>query len=180
MRRLTQFSLACSALTLTGVAFYFTPHIAAHRMRAAVAAKDSATFSSYVDFPALRENVKASLAAKFDRDAAKHKVPGSLAGVGGALASAFIAPMIDSMITPAGIALMMEGTRPQALRPRNSDAPPTAPGNAEKPEVTTQYESFNRFVVTVKKKGATHEPIGLVFHRDGLISWKLSALRLPL
>jgi hypothetical protein len=42
------------------------------------------------------------------------------------------------------------------------------------------YESFDRFVVTVKKKGSTEEPLGLVFNRDGIFSWKLSALRLPM
>jgi hypothetical protein len=41
------------------------------------------------------------------------------------------------------------------------------------------YESVNRFVVTVKRKGTTDAPLSLVFHRQNILSWKLSGLRLP-
>ncbi len=43
----------------------------------------------------------------------------------------------------------------------------------------TYYDTFNTFVVEIRKKGAGEEPIALIFKRNQLISWKLSAVKLP-
>jgi hypothetical protein len=41
------------------------------------------------------------------------------------------------------------------------------------------YEGINQFVVKVKEKGSSEDPIKFIYKRAGIISWKLSALRLP-
>ena len=41
------------------------------------------------------------------------------------------------------------------------------------------YDTFNKFVVEIKKKDAGEEPIALIFTRNRLIYWKLSAVMLP-
>jgi hypothetical protein len=46
-------------------------------------------------------------------------------------------------------------------------------------DTSVHYESFDRFVVAVKKAGSSDDPFLLVFHRDGLLGWKLSELRFP-
>ncbi len=154
--------------------FYFTPHLAVIGMKSAAEAKDAAKLSSYVNFPALKDSLKASFNAKLASEVTKEK-DNPFAALGGALAAALINPMIDALVTPESLAMMMKGDKPQLTentektKPSDSDA-----------DISMSYESFDRFVVTVKKKGTTEEPLGLVFNRDGLFSWKLSALRLPM
>ena len=174
MNTKTKLSIAIAFAAL-GAWFYFTPHLAVSEMKSAAEAKDAAKLSAYVDFPAVKESFKASLNAKLAMQAPKEQDGNPFAALGAAMAAALINPMVDALITPEGLAMMMKGDKPQ-------------PGvNAEQAQQTDSntdtsmsYESFDRFVVTVKKKGAAEEPLGFVFNREGMFSWKLSALRLPM
>jgi hypothetical protein len=167
------------SFTIVFVAFstwlYFTPHLAVSGMKSAAEAKDAAKLSDYVNFPSLKESLKASFNAKLGSEVAKEKDGNPFAALGAAMAAAFINPMIDALVTPESLAMMMKGEKPQPAekaeqtKPTDSDA-----------DTSMSYESFDRFVVTVKKRGSTDEPLGLVFNRDGMFSWKLSALRLPM
>ncbi|MFA7239599.1 MAG: DUF2939 domain-containing protein [Sulfuricellaceae bacterium] len=155
--------------------FYFTPHLAVNGMKTGAEAKDAAKLSSYVNYPALKESLKAGFSAKLTSGAAKES---KLLGVlGAALADAVVNPTIDALITPESLAMIMRGDKPQ---PANNATKNTTQSKPSETETSMAYESFDRFVVTIKKKGATGEPFGLVFNREGLFSWKLSALRLPL
>jgi hypothetical protein len=162
-------------LVVFGVWFYFTPHLAVLGLKAAAEANDAAKFSGYVNFPALKKDLKASCNAKLAPGAVKGKKPNPFAALGATVTAACINPMIETLVTPASLVTMFKGDKPQpgknATRAKSSD-----PGT----EISTSYESFDRFVVTIKKKGTTEEPTGLVFTRDRLFSWKLSALRLPM
>lgn len=158
-----------------GAWFYFTPHLALHSMKSAADARDSATFNGYIDFPALKENLKGEFSAKLAEEAAKS----GGGGMGGAmLAAAFLNPMIDALVTPQSIEMMMRGDSPQQRRRGNGQ-------EAEKTDdsdVQTEmgYEGFNSFVLSAKKKDDPGAPIDLVLKRDGIFSWKLTAVRLPL
>jgi hypothetical protein len=155
--------------------FYFTPHLAAHGMKTSAEAKDAAKLSSYVNYPALKENLKASFGAKLTSGVAKES---KLLGVlGAALADVVVNPTIDALVTPESLAMILRGDKPQ---PANNSTKNTTQSKPSGTETSMAYESFDRFVVTIKKKGASGEPFGLVFNREGLFSWKLSALRLPL
>lgn len=155
--------------------FYFTPHLAVSGMKSAAEAKDAAKLAGYVNFPSLKESLKASFNAKLASEVAKEKDDNPFAVFGAAMAAAFINPLIDALVTPESLAMMMKGEKPQPTE----KAEQTKPTDSDV-DTSMSYESFDRFVVTVKKKGTTEEPIGLVFNRDGMFSWKLSALRLPM
>lgn len=155
--------------------FYFTPHLAVSGMKSAAESKDAVKLSGYVNFPALKESLKASFNAKLASEVAKEKDGSPFAALGTAMAAAFINPMIDALVTPESLAMMMKGDKPQPA----DKAEQTKPSDSDA-DTSMSYESFDRFVVTVKKRGSTDEPLGLVFNRDGMFSWKLSALRLPM
>jgi hypothetical protein len=165
-----------------GTWFYFTPYLAVDGMKSAAEAKDAARLSSYVNFPALRNSLKATFHAKLVSNARKTRNDSFFSALGSAMAVAFvnpviealyINPMIDTYVTPASLARMMKGENPQSRTGGTQSKP-------AEPDISMSYESFDRFVVNVKKKGSTKKPVGLVFNRDGLFSWKLSALRLPI
>jgi hypothetical protein len=155
--------------------FYFTPHLAVSGMKSAAEARDAAKLSGYVNFPAVKESLKGSFNAKLASDVTKEKSGNPFAAFGATLAAAFINPMIDALVTPESLAMMMKGDKPQPAKSTEQTKP-----SGSDADTSMSYESFDRFVVTVKKKGTTEEPLGLVFNRDGIFSWKLSALRLPI
>jgi len=163
------------AFVVFGTWFYLTPRIAVSGMKSAAEAKDASKLSGYVNFPALKESLKASFNAKLASEVAKEKDGNPFGALGAVLVAAFINPMIDALVTPENLAMMMKGDNPQLAK----DITQSKPSDSEV-DTSMSYESFDRFVVTVKKKGAAEEPLGLVFNRDGMFSWKLSALRLPM
>lgn len=164
--------------------FYFTPHLAVSAMKSAAEAKDAAKLSDYVNFPAVKDSLKASFNAKLASEVPKNN-GNPFGALGAALAVAFINPMIDALVTPESLAMMMKGEKP---KPANNSVQSPSPeseivaskSSESDDDTSMSYENFDRFVVTVKKKGSTEEPVGLVFNRDGIFSWKLSALRLPI
>ena len=159
-----------------GVWFYLTPHLTVVGMKAATEANDASRLSGYVNFPALKENLKTSFNAKLAPEAAKGKKPNLFASLEGKMTAAIINPMIDTLVTPENLLMMMKGDKPQSVKSTTRPKP----SSSKDTETSMSYESFDRFVVTVKKKGSTDEPVGLVFNRESLFSWKLSALRLPM
>lgn len=177
MSKKIQFSLV-TVLVLFGVWFYFTPHLALHSIKSAVEAQDAGKFSSYVDFPALKENLKASLSARLQEKMAEKQLDNPYAALGAAMVAAFINPMVDAIVTPESLAKLMQGQLPGDNTKREnlaSDKSQLEPAV----KISTSYEGFDRFVVTVKKNREGSEPIDFVLSRDGMFSWKLSEIRLP-
>jgi Protein of unknown function (DUF2939) len=163
-----------------GVWFYFAPHLVLRDMHAAVQAKDAAKLSGHVNFAALKDSVKTSLNAKLFSSTPDKDNP--LTALGAAMAGAIINPAVDALVTPESVAKMMQGHKPKPSAPAPAPDPnaPTDPAAAKSDtEQHMGYESFDRFVVTTKRKNSTEEPLALVFQRDGWFGWKLSAVRLP-
>jgi len=155
-------------------AFYFTPHLAAYRMRAAAQANDSVTLASVIDFPSLRESVKAGITAKIQTEMANHNTQQATAwaNIGAGPLSDMVNPMVDALVTPQAIGSFMKGETPGKDQSGSSEEPGY--------ETNYAYEDVNQFVVHVRRKTAKDGAIGLVFLRSGLVSWKLSRLRLSL
>jgi len=165
-----QLGLIATALALLNSALFFaTPYIAVYRARAAAEQGDSATVSSFVDFPALRTSLKGELSAKMKEYMQGND--GLAAGLGAAFAGAFIDRIIDAMITPESVALIVQGNKPSPA-PAGHQAP-----SATEPTVTMGYEGFSSFVVDFAQPGDP-APFGIVLSRDGL-GWKLTGVRLP-
>ncbi|MDM8524820.1 DUF2939 domain-containing protein [Desulfococcaceae bacterium HSG8] len=159
-------------LAVIGVGFYFTPYLSVYNMKKAADNKDAETLSEYVDYPELRESVKACINAKM---AAENK-GNPFNAAGAALASAFVAPMVDTFVTPESLATMMKGEKPQSEKPDKSSGKKSS--DESDIETSMSYESLNQFAVRVKKKGTSEEPVKFIFKRDGVISWKLAGLEM--
>ncbi|GAB2855240.1 DUF2939 domain-containing protein [Pseudoduganella ginsengisoli] len=172
MSRLVKF--AVPALVLAAASWlYATPYLAVNGMRSAAEARDAERLNGYIDFPAVKENLKSSLNAKIGGDVRASDNP--LKAMGAALGAMIINPMVDLFITPEAIADMMKGQKPSLTGKSSGTGQPGA-----KAETHMGYEGVNRFVVSVRKQGDDGEPVAMVMQRDGLATWKLVALRLPL
>jgi hypothetical protein len=167
--------------------FYFAPYLVLHSMKSAMDAKDASKLALHVNFSAIKDNLKASFNDKITAQTAQNKSGNPFASAGAAFATAAVGPMVEAMVTPENLALVLQSA--QALNGKQ-DASKDAAANGKPTsteadnDMSMAYESFNRFAVTVTKKGekdaADQPPLGLVLHRENLFSWRLSALRLPL
>ena len=143
------------------------PYLAIRGIHAAVEARDFDRLQRHVDFPALRDRVRAQVAQRIA------VATGNLGGeTGRALVGQVSGHAADAMISPLGIATLLQG---RALAHR---AVGEAPGNAADPllQAKTRFESPSRFTATMA--GAEGQPVVFVFERKGL-RWKLADIRLP-
>jgi flagellar basal body-associated protein FliL len=158
--------------------FFATPYLAVKNMKDAADKRDAATLSTYVNYPALKENLKTTFATSMNAKA-EDKSGNPLAGFGAALATAFLSPMVDAIVTPENLAMMMSGQKPKAAG--GATEPVTQDATAKKqdePDISLGYESLNRFAVNVTPKDKPEQKTKLIFLREGL-SWKLNNVELP-
>ncbi len=121
------------ALVALAVTSYASPYWTLRQMRNAIVDKDADAFSSHVDFPALRESVRAQVMIAMQARLGVPETKGNaLAGLGMLLGMALMNQIIDTIVTPSGVmALMAEGTaRPLDLIPGRTPAPGGAPAPA--------------------------------------------------
>ena len=199
MKWVYRFATALIVFALAGW-FYFTPHLAVHGMKAAIDARDAQKLSNYVDFPSLKESLKLDLKGRIAHQMEGDKTDTGSRSIGKslslALASALISPVVDAVVTPQGLALLMQGERPDPKGDRRrkkggqtetpaqpssqSGSDPAKPDDSrQRIETSSSYESFDRFVVSVRRKEDAAEPVVLVLRRSDLIRWKLAEVRLP-
>jgi hypothetical protein len=94
------------------------PYYTLVELAGAIRAGDAPTINRLVDWDRVRASVKAQLQARLDniRKTAEERETPAVAVFGSTLALTFANPLIDKMLTPEGIASLIQGTR---------DAPPT-------------------------------------------------------
>ncbi len=160
---------------VTVISFYFVPHLTVYNMKKAAENKDAEALSHYVDYPSLRESLKANFNAMMASEMTKSESPFGALGV--ALGAALVNQMIDAFITPESLAMLIKGEEPQ-IEDSEKDRK-REPSSKTETETSMSYEGLNQFVVKVKEKSSSEEPIKFIYKRYGIISWKLSALRLP-
>jgi|HigsolmetaAR201D_1030396.scaffolds.fasta_scaffold47403_1 hypothetical protein len=175
MSRSIKATIAGALLLLVGW-YAASPYITLHQMRSAAENKNAEELSKHIDFPAVKESLKASFSAKMVAEAAKSPDDNPFAGAGAALAIAMIGPMIDALITPQTIAMMMQGEKPTVQQADTT----TLSTPSKEPNVSSGYTGLNTFEVDISDKDDPSVKIGLRFKRHGLFSWKLTEIDMPM
>ncbi|MGZ2411907.1 DUF2939 family protein [Sphingomonas sp. F9_3S_D5_B_2] len=149
--------------------WYASPLWTLHELRAASEERNAAKVSRYVDYPALRQDLKGDLRRYITGQFAKSPVSEGGGKMGTAVALALLGPIVDSAVSPEGVAAMFARQKQLGARAGAKAGPVTA---SEDPII--ERDGFDTFRVRDKDpaKGA------LVFRRSGL-GWKLSAVDLP-
>lgn len=138
-------------------------------MKAAADANDPNALNAYIDYPALREGLKAEIIGQITAEARKDK--SGLRGLGLTIGTAVVGPVIDDLVTPAGMRAALMAKRDQAhFDPARRAA--SALHLPDDPAIVRH--GCSEFLVVSKQ----HPTRGLVFKRHGL-SWKLSGVELP-
>jgi hypothetical protein len=149
--------------------YYASPLMALDGMHDAAVANDADKLSGYIDYEALRSDLKSDLRRSVMKEIQKDK-PNGMEALGAAFAMALLDPMVDAMISPEGIETMFDQKKAQEERSGKPSLSAVAPG--EDPIV--ERNGLDEFKVRNREN-----PDGaLVFHRDG-IGWKLAGIDLP-
>jgi hypothetical protein len=156
-----------------------SPHWTLYQMRIAMEKRDADAFSKHVDFPALRESFKAQMIVALNRRMGDDKAEvNPFAAKGQALATALVGPLIDAMVTPAGVIAMMNSGIPKPTEAVVTAAKKSPPGEpATIPPMRVSYEGWSK--VTVQSINSRQSDGCFVFKRQGLWSWRLSSVELP-
>jgi len=151
--------IGAALLVLAGVGWWFgSPWLTLYQMKRAAEARDMAALSAYIDYPALRRDMKAQIRARVGPTREGPRELGDL--VAGALAQG----VVEAAVRPEAIgAIFAAGA---VLGP---SAPPI---RAE--DLTMRRDGFDQFRM-VRKDGAPGE---IVFRREGF-GWKLAAIHVP-
>jgi hypothetical protein len=164
-------ALAAAALIIAaGVTWYLaSPAWTLHLMKAAADANDPDALNSYIDYSALREDLRAEVRTQMTAEAERQKSP--FRGLGLAVGTAMAGPVIDRLITPAGMRAALTAKRYEG-QTRVAAQAASAVRLPDDPVIVRR--GFSEFLVATKKQPKS----GLVFKRHGL-SWKLSGADLP-
>jgi hypothetical protein len=167
---------AAIVVAVLGVASYLSPYWTMYQMKSAIHARDAEGFSKYVDFPALRESFKSQLMAVMDRKIdASDKPANPFAKLGQALAGAVMSPMVDAMVSPAGVLQMMKSGVVKPRLPGDAATPDTGSEPDGIAKYSVSYRNWNEVVARPTKQDAG----SFILKRDGIWSWKLGAVEFP-
>lgn len=177
--------LAWSAAVLVGaflVAYLASPVFAVRSLINAARTGDEARLERLVDFPAVRDDLKAQLNAQLVRrlrdDPEMRDNP--LAGLGLVLAPSLVSGVVDAFVTPQAIAAMVQTAEAPDIIGREGDVALEPPPEREKDiRIGYGYRGLNRFAGTLTDRDRPHQRIDLIMERRGVFGWKLAQVRLP-
>lgn len=155
------------------------PWLAIHGIGKAIEQRDAARLSRYVDFPALRVNLRAQLDDQLVRRAGSDLQSSLFGVVALGVAGRLTGAAVDVMVTPAGIAALLQGHG--VWKRATGD---TADGDTWGPPAPARplqgargrYESLSRFTATRRLDGGGE--VVFVLTRQGL-RWRLTDIALP-
>jgi hypothetical protein len=167
---------AVAALALAG-AYFGSPYLAVNSVAQAAKAGDTDKLNRLVDFPAVRDGLKADLSTAFTQrlNASAPGGQGGLSGLAAQLVPVLVGKIIDTMVTPAGVATMIDtGRAPPAGAPA-----PAGPSANPGPRLKTSLNWKGLGEVSVDTESDKRPGASLIFTRQGLFAWKLTRIGLP-
>ncbi|QHJ00086.1 DUF2939 domain-containing protein [Xylophilus rhododendri] len=164
-------SIALVALALIIGIYAVSPYFVLWRIQRAAKANDSNYISEHVDFPALREQLRVQLTVAMTSRMDRELAGNPFAGLGQMFALSMINTMVDTMVTPSGLAAMVKNASPSVSTARNgaTGVPETQTGiNGDEPKLSIKYADLDEVRVSPESaEGA------FIFRRDGWFHWKL-------
>ena len=174
--------VALGALLLAAGGWYYaSPLWTLRAMKAAAVSKDSEALSRYVDYEALRTDLKGDMRRSMMSEMGKQP-DNPFGAIGMAIAMNLIDPMIEAMVTPEGVEAMFAQQRAAESKETgvvgagvSGQTPKTrglaAAGPGDDPVI--ERVGIDEFRVRDKDKEG-----GLIFRRH-ILGWKLSGVDLP-
>ena len=157
---------------------YASPYLVLNNIKNATQQGDADKLSGYIDFPSVKQSMKDQVKAAMVQELAASDEQDGFEALGTMLAAAMIDPLIDGLVTPDGVALMLQGQKLDF--DLNNDKPEDKPkAKNEDIDYKAGYLSFNRFKVQIIDANDPDESLDVIMHRDWL-SWKVTRINFSL
>ena len=157
---------------------YASPYLVLNNIKNAAEQGDADKLSGYIDLPSVKQSMKDQVKAVMVKELASIKEQDGFEALGTMLGAAMIDPLIDGLVTPDGVALMLQGQKLDF--DLNNDTPEDKPkAKNEDVDYKAGYLSFNRFKVQIIDANDPNESIDVILHRDWL-SWKVTRINFSL
>ena len=165
-------------LVIFAIYLYASPYLVLNNIKNAAEQGDADKLSGYIDFPSVKQSMKDQVKAAMVKELASSKEQDGFEALGTMLATAMIDPLIDGLVTPDGVALMLQGQKLDF--DLNNDTPEDKPkAKNEDVDYKAGYLSFNRFKVQIIDANDPDESLDVIMHRDWL-SWKVTRINFSL
>ncbi len=156
------------------------PYLAIHGIRQAIESRDIPRLECYVDYPMLRANVKAQIEDRIAREIGRRFGDQAAGSMASSVAGMLSDNAVDAMVSPAGIAVLLQG-RSLLERASGNVDPEGGLTAGPKPydplkDAKTHFASPSKFVATVHSVDG--KPVDFIFERQGL-RWRLTDITLP-
>jgi len=173
-------------ILLLGAWLFASPYITLKRFGSALERGDASEISKYVDYQALREDLKKDLKVLLAKEVAKEVNTEEVGLFALAFGSLLIDLFVETAVSQEGLAYIMEkGRMPtEEVVMQNLEAKEEKPKGMEvateyrdtdakeELETSASYKGINTFVYQIRDK-SSKEGIDLIFERRGLADWKL-------
>ncbi len=165
-------------MVIFAIYLYASPYLVLNNIKNAAEQGDADKLSGYIDFPSVKQSMKDQVKAVMVKELASIKEQDGFEALGTMLGAAMIDPLIDGLVTPDGVALMLQGQKLDF--DLNNDTPEDKPkAKNEDIDYKAGYLSFNRFKVQIIDANDPNESIDVIMHRDWL-SWKVTRINFSL
>jgi hypothetical protein len=151
------------------------PYLTISAIKTSIVEQDSEKLSENIDFPNLRQNLKNQLNAVMMKSAVTELKDNPFATLAVGFATKMVDGMVDSFVTPSGLAAIMEGKKPSKKGSEENITPPKKENLFK--NARTTYVSKSKFAVWVPNDQG--EEAIFILQRDGL-SWKLVNIVIPI
>ena len=156
-----------------------SPFFTVANIKTGIVEQDAEKLSDNIDFPIFRQNLKNRFNRAMMENIGEEIRGNPLAAIAAGFATKMADGVVDSFVTPGGLARLMEGKKPSISRSRRNRAANKIPPKRDDlfKNARYTYDSLNRFSIWVPTD--TGDEIRFILQRDG-ISWKLVDLIAPI
>lgn len=169
-------SLSLITISLAAAAVvYASPYYAVYQMKQAAQQRDAERLNNYVDFPVLRQNLQAAIDQKLQQTLQQTRDNNPFSGLAAGIAGKFATMMIDAIVTPQGLAAIVNGSKPELGKTRPATETDKQESTKKETHISYRYRGWSDFNVNVVDDSGK-QTVTLNFQRHGLLNWKLNAI----
>jgi Protein of unknown function (DUF2939) len=161
-------AIGAASLVVFGVIawLFVAPALAANDLQSALRDNDPIGINKTVDFPSLRDNLRVALSSNLAAQNGASTLEPEQA-LQSAFAGLIAGPIIDAIVTPAGLSALFKG----GIGSLNGDANATI-------RVSSGLQSLDRYAVTLTDTNNPANVVTLILMPRGL-QWKLVSIGFP-
>ena len=160
-------AVGASIVTVVTGGIYFSPYLTLNNLKKATTNRNAEALSQEIDFPSLRNSVKANIQANI-KSRSTEQIGKSIADP--ALIEKLVSSRVEKLVSPEGLDKLMQDKIPEAILDFGD-----IEKNIAESKIQMGYESIDRFVVHITNKTDPTKDVSLILKRDGL-AWKLSGI----